>query len=53
MNIKEEKYTVNESKMLVEEEIKQEKILYDQKKLRDYKKKKLLGYDIAELSFEW
>lgn len=39
--------------MLVEEEIRQEKILFDQQKLKNYKKKKLLSYDIAELSFEW
>lgn len=39
--------------MLVDEEIKQEKILFEQEALRNYKKKKLLAFDIAELSFEW
>lgn len=39
--------------MLVEEEIKEEKILFEQNKLRLYKKKKLLAAEIAELAFEW
>ena len=39
--------------MLVEEEIKEEKIKFEQKRLRLFKKKKILAAEIAELAFEW
>lgn len=53
LSTEEGEYKPDESKMLVEEEIKEEKILFEQNKLRLYKKKKLLAAEIAELAFEW
>lgn len=43
LNMEDEKFVIDESKMLVEEEIKEEKIQFEQKKLRLYKKKKMLA----------
>lgn len=53
MKYKEPEYSVDERKDLVEEEINKEKILHTQKNLYQYKQKKLLSADIAQLAFDW
>ncbi|EAR90704.2 hypothetical protein TTHERM_00705200 (macronuclear) [Tetrahymena thermophila SB210] len=53
VNLEEKEYVLDEKRDLVEEEINKEKLKHKQDNLYQYKQKKLLAADIAQMAFDW